>query len=183
MEDPLYKHIFSDEETRLPSLCIFFENYLKLLYDYSDLYATSEKLEGIILVFYSVKCKSHIKYLFNVHKAILKSLKMCTYISFKTFFNGIYVLNQMSSAWIDDVVPEIYIHLDLLIVQKQYRGQKFTSKMIRSVFEKQKNITYTLETQNIDNVKIYKNYGFELVETIKLPNSELQQYCMVYTDN
>ncbi|GED15846.1 hypothetical protein AMI01nite_38370 [Aneurinibacillus migulanus] len=186
MDDPLYEYILPDRSTRLDVLKIFFQNYVTMLYDYSDLYTTSDSLEAVALVFRSkkvnssplTKCKDLSAILFT----IVKSSKICRYIGIKQFLRGIFILRSMSSAWLSIVGEREYIHLDMLVVQQKYRGQGFVTKVMKPLLDecKKRNIICTLETQNISNIKLYEHYNFKIVDVIKLPNSHLEQYCMVY---
>lgn len=186
MDDPLYEYILPDQSTRLDVLKIFFQNYVTMLYDYSDLYTTSDSLEAIALVFRSKKVNSsplaRFKELSAILLTIVKSSKICRYIGIKQFLRGIFILRSMSSAWLSILGEREYIHLDMLVVQQKYRGQGFVTKMMKPLLDecKKRNIICTLETQNISNIKLYEHYNFKIVDVIKLPNSHLEQYCMIY---
>ncbi|MBD8497754.1 GNAT family N-acetyltransferase [Paenibacillus sp. CAU 1523] len=186
MEDPLYRFILPDQRTRLNVLRIFFRNYLDMLYPYSNLYASSTRLEGVMLVFYSEKFGSskiaQLNYWRKIAFAILKSLPACKYIGVKGLFRGVSILRSMSSAWLSMLEDRPYAHMDMLVVQKQYRGTGLVTKMIMPLIDEcsSRDVACTLETQNPNNVPLYGRYGFELVDTIKMTDSELEQYCMVY---
>ena len=72
-----------------------------------------------------------------------------------------------------------YMHLDMLVVQEQYRGQGYVSKVIKPLLAecRAKNIEGTLES----NLPLYEHYQYHTVKVIPLPNSSLEQFCMVYT--
>ncbi|MCR8843184.1 GNAT family N-acetyltransferase [Paenibacillus sp. SC116] len=186
MEDPLYIFILPDRHTRLNVLRIFFRNYLDMLYPYSDLYASSSQLEAVMLVFYSEKFGSsrlaQLNYVRRIIVAIIKSLPACKYIGVKGFLRGVSILRNMSSAWLSMLEDRPYAHMDMLVVQQQYRGTGVVTKMIMPLIDEcaSNDLACTLETQNPNNVPLYGRYGFELVDTIKMPDSELEQYCMVF---
>ncbi|WP_454053222.1 GNAT family N-acetyltransferase [Clostridium sp. Marseille-Q7071] len=161
---------------------IFFENYIELLYDYSSLYSTSEDMEAIALIFHSEKFTSSFQYISKVFIATLKSFKICRYVNVKTFIKGFFTLQKMSSAWITDIVKNEYIHLDLIVVQKNFRGKKYMSKIMNEILKEadERRICCTLETQNIKNINLYTHFGFKLIKNINLTNSDIIQYCMVY---
>ncbi|WP_261378230.1 GNAT family N-acetyltransferase [Paenibacillus agilis] len=186
MEDPLYIFILPNQRTRLNVLRIFFRNYLDMLYPYSDLYASSTQLEGVMLVFRSEKFGSsrlaQMNYLRRIVVAILKSLPACKYIGVKGLLRGVSILKNMSSAWLSMLEERPYVHMDMLVVQQQYRGTGVVTKMVMPLIDEctANDVACTLETQNPNNVPLYGRYGFELVDTINMPDSELEQYCMVY---
>ncbi|KNF10089.1 acetyltransferase [Gottschalkia purinilytica] len=176
--------MFRDRIKRKKVLPIFFETYVQLVYDQGSLYATSSELEAIVLTYEDRKGNSKFVYLIKKIKNILKALKALKYISIKEFLRGLRILNKMDSSWIYEKINEEFIHLDMIAVKKEYKGQKLSSKLIRYIIEesKRRKIFCTLETHNLKNVGIYNHFGFEIVEVIEIPDSNLKQYCMVYKD-
>ncbi|MCG7408207.1 GNAT family N-acetyltransferase [Paenibacillus sp. ACRRX] len=189
MEDPLYTFMLPDPSTRQEVLRIFFRHYLEMLSPYSDIYASSAQWEAVALVFRSEQFGSSIlsqlNYRRRIATAIIKSLPACRYIGFKGFIRGVSILHSMSSAWLHMLGDRPYAHLDMLVVQQAYRGSGQVSKMMEPLLAEcdAKDWACTLETQNPNNVPLYGRYGFTLVETIRLPDSDLEQYCMVYNRN
>lgn len=185
-DDPLYQHILPDETTRLQVLNIFFHRYIEMLYPYSDLLTTSENYEAVALVFHSERqaetMRSKAKYMKQIAFAIIKSLPICRIIGVRGFIRGISILLSMSSSWLAMLGDQEYMHLDMLVVQEQYRGQGHVSKIINPLIAecRRKNIMCSLETQTLSNLPIYEHYQFHTVKVIPLPNSSLEQYCMVY---
>ncbi|GAB6991174.1 GNAT family N-acetyltransferase [Paenibacillus pini] len=183
-EDPLYVHILPDEETRLSVLTIFFTNYLYMMYDSSDLLVTSERMEGIAVVFHPERMQtslSRLKYSADIVQAIVRSVGISRYIGFKAFVRGVRTLNSMSSAWLANLEDKNYMHLDMLIVQQAYRGQGVVSHVMGELLSecRKQQKACTLETQSERNVSIYGHYGFQTVEVIPLQGSALKQYCML----
>jgi len=88
----------------------------------------------------------------------------------------------MSSAWLSMFEGRVYIHLDMLVVQPEFRGQGYVSKIMKPLLAEcnQRNIVCTLETQNPHNIALYERYQFTTIEVIPLPESQVEQYCMIY---
>lgn len=185
-DDPLYAHILPDEKTRLRVLNIFFHRYIEMMYPYSDLLTTSDRHEAVALVFHSEReagtLRSKIKYMTRVVLAIIKSSPICTIIGVRGFIRGISILHSMSSSWLSMLGDREYMHLDMLVVQEQFRGQGYVSKVIKPLLAecRTKNIVCTLETQTLSNLPIYEHYEYRTVKIIPLTNSSLEQYCMAY---
>lgn len=189
VDDPLYRHILPEHSTRLDVLRIFFRNYVAMLYPYSDVYTTSGNMEAVALVFRSDRTGSSIVSRLKDRSALLlaivKSFPICRYIGIRQFARGIAILHSMSSAWLSMLGDREYIHLDMLVVQSKHRGQGFVSRIMKPLIEEcgKRGIACTLETQNPGNIPVYERYGFAIVDVIPLPNSDLEQYCMVYSGN
>ncbi|WP_244903318.1 hypothetical protein [Paenibacillus aquistagni] len=81
VDDPLYEFILPDVSSRRQALIHFFQSYLTLLYPYSDVFASSERMEAVALVFYSDRFKdtlsSRLLYQWRVAKAIGRGLPIC----------------------------------------------------------------------------------------------------------
>jgi len=185
--DPLYQHILPDETTRLQVLNIFFHRYLEMLYPYSDVLTTSDQYEAVALVFRSERevgtWFSKIKYRKQIVMAVLKSTPICRIIGVRGFIRGLRILNRMSSSWLSMLGDQEYLHLDMLVVQEQYRGQGYVSRMLKPLLAEcnERQIPCTLETQTPSNLPIYERYQFRIVQVIPLQGSALEQYCMVYS--
>jgi GNAT superfamily N-acetyltransferase len=187
MEDPMYRHILPDESVRLRALEIFFQRYIEMLEPYSDLYTTSEQYEAVALVFRSNAMAdtlwAKVKYMKQIIVAIIKASSISRLIGIRGYVRGVSILRNMSSSWLSMLGDRPYLHLDMLVVQQRYRGKGYVSKIMEPLLAecRANNIICTLETQTPSNLPIYKHYQFRTVNVIPLPNSSLEQYCMVYT--
>ncbi|MHC1750533.1 MAG: GNAT family N-acetyltransferase [Cellulosilyticaceae bacterium] len=161
---------------------IYFEVYLNIFWPYCDVVATSSALEGLAFIYYESRFKKDMRYFVRIIKGILKSLKMLRYITMKQFIIISKTVRSTSSTWIYEKVEGDYIHIDLLVVQKEYRGQKLGKKIIQYVLREAKKVQLpvTLETQNKENVKLYEHLGFKTVKTFNY--KQLTQYCMIQTN-
>ena len=67
----------------------------------------------------------------------------------------------------------------------EFRGKGLGSKIMRPMLDHldEKNQDCYLETLTTGNVEIYKKYGFELKEEIKVPNTDLTLFAMLRTAN
>jgi len=73
-----------------------------------------------------------------------------------------------------------YWYLDVIVVNPEHQGKGFASQLIKPILleaEKNHQAVY-LETQNKKNIQIYEKYGFILIKEIKLPRTDIIQYCM-----
>ncbi|WP_258960856.1 GNAT family N-acetyltransferase [Paenibacillus aquistagni] len=184
VDDPLYEFILPDVSRRRQALIHFFQSYLTLLYPYSDVFASSERMEAVALVFYSDRFKdtlsSRLLYQWRVAKAIGRGLPICRLIGLQGYWRGLRILNQASSAWLEMLGERSYMHLDMLVIQKPYRGQGLMTALMSSLVNQCRgmNSVLTLETQNKANLPKYERYGFQVIHQHPIPNSSLIQYGM-----
>ncbi len=74
-------------------------------------------------------------------------------------------------------------YLYVFVTMPEFRGKGLGSKIIKPMFKylDEYNKDCYLETLLPTNVEIYKKYGFELKEEIKVPNTDLILYAMLRT--
>ena len=76
-------------------------------------------------------------------------------------------------------------YLYVFVTMPEFRGKGLGSKIMRPMLkylDENKQDCY-LETLSSINVEIYKKYGFELKEEIKVPNTDLTMYAMLRSAN
>lgn len=179
-EDPLYVYIFEDEAKRKKCLKIFFENYINYLGD-SALIKLSEDGNGVGIAFDPEKSPSKLINFFNLIHFICESSSLIKFVGLSGYIRCLKTISVMSSVWIDELSKYPYLHLDLMVVNKAYRGHGYFKFWLdeMDIYANGRNAVLTLETQNIKNVKLYERYGFKLVREINLKNTSLVQYCMI----
>ncbi|MBU3810622.1 MAG: GNAT family N-acetyltransferase [Candidatus Niameybacter stercoravium] len=179
-DDPLYLYMFPDDTTRIEVLELFFRTYLDIYGKYGDIVTTSEDLTAIAYIYYEERFENKLLYYKDLFLATFRLIDFLRFISLKDIRRMIKTVKRMSSNWIDEVVQGNYIHLDLLAVQRDYRGLGKAKQLIEYVINEAqvKNLPLTLETQNLDNTEIYKHFNFETVEEISYEH--MVQYCMLH---
>lgn len=179
-EDPLYQYMLPNKETRKKTMEIFFEVYLDIFAPYGELVVDSKKVGGVGYIYYENRFKCSIKYKINLLKGFIKSLKMLKYVSVKDLKRILNTVQNTSSDWIHTYVEGDYIHIDLIGIKENYRGKGIGTHIIQYALSEAKkyNLPVTLETQNENNLSLYKRLGFEVVESFRYKG--LTQYCMVY---
>lgn len=187
-DDPFFSHLLPDETNRLQALTLLLKRYVDLLYDYGNLYASSARMEALALVYrpHQMEDRSSFWQLINnkakVYLTIAKSVPVCREIGIKQFTRLFQIMQTMNSKWLNDFIRDDCAHLEFLVVQKPYRGHGLAKKMVSRILGecKKRGIVCSLETHNPKNVGMYKHFDFELVDKIRMPDSDLVQYCMLY---
>jgi GNAT superfamily N-acetyltransferase len=72
-------------------------------------------------------------------------------------------------------------YLFAFVTMPEFRGKGLGSKIIKPMLNylDEHNLECYLETLSPTNVEIYKRYGFELKEEVKVPNADLTLYAML----
>ncbi len=172
MNDDLHVFFFPDQASRFEKLVYLY--VFKLELQYRNCIVTSEKLEGLAI--WEEPGKQHsglsLSEIFNGSKLIWQCgmaslIKMIKY-------------HIWASKTRDKLINQPYWYLDVVIVHPEHQGKGFASQLIKPILseaEKNHQEVY-LETQNKNNIMIYEKYGFSLIKKIKLPSTDIIQYCM-----
>lgn len=181
-DDTLYTYILPNDKTRLKALEEFFYCYTNM-YPTGTIVSPSKDAQAIGYIFYNKHNIKKSTQLYNLTKYSTKLISMTKHISMKEFIRFGKAIYNNSSAWIDEFVKGEFIHIDLIVVDEKHRNKGLAKEIIKSVFEEadKENIVVTLETQNPQNVHIYKHFGFEVVK--KQQYEKLTQYCMIRKPN
>ena len=153
------------------------------MYPVGTIVAPQKNVEAIGYIFYNNHNIKKSKQVYNLVKYSIKLTSMMKYISFKEFRTFVKAIHHNSSEWINEFVKGEFIHIDLIVVDKKHRNKGLAKEIIKNVFEEadKENVVVTLETQNPNNVPLYKHFGFEVVK--EQPYEKLIQYCMIRKPN
>ena len=187
-DDPFFSYLLPDKTNRLEALTLLLKNYVDMLYDYGSLFASSKRMEALAFVYRPHQIKEpatfpeQLKYQLQVWLAIAKSTPLCRQIGVKQFVRLFQTSQTMNSEWVQHFVHDDCAHLEFLVVQEQYRGHGLARKLLGRILSscRSKSLTCSLETHNPRNIGMYEHFDFELVERIRMPDSDLVQYCMLY---
>lgn len=172
MNDDLHVFFFPNIESRFDKLKSLYEYKLNL--QHRNCVTASVNLEGLAI--WEAPGEQHsglsIREIINGFKLIWKC--------------GISPLVRMikyqiwASRTRDQLIEQPYWYLDVVIVNPEHQGKGFASLLIKPILqeaEKNHQAVY-LETQNKNNIQIYERYGFLLIKEVKLPHTDIIQYCM-----
>ena len=182
-DDPLYAYIFKDSTIRKGCLEVFFKAYLTYLQSSSTFYL-SQDLKACGVLFISDDSASKAREALKVLRMLVMMLPLVAKVGFYGYIRCLRTLYVMSSQWIDALKIHPYAHMDLKVVSKDARGRGYFRQWLDIVVTSfSLGYTITLETQSLDNVRIYNHCGFDVVVEIPLKKSPLVQYGMVYQTN
>ena len=173
-EDSIATRIYPKEETRKQKLCHYFKFRIKYGLLYGEVYASSSILEGLAVWVYSENVvmtnwrnirAGGLNMFRNVGKdAVIRMLKIG---------NFTFALHQKHATF-----PHLY--LAPVGVDSKHRGKGFASKLLRPMFNRldQEKLHCYLETQIKSNVDLYLHYGFEVLNKITIPDTEIDFWLM-----
>jgi ribosomal protein S18 acetylase RimI-like enzyme len=172
--DPVWNAILGDA-TRAQRVAVF-ETPVRHCLRYGEVYAPSERLEGVAawvpgaladMTFWRMLCSG----------ALWSGLKLGPGVARKMapIFRPLEVDRKANMQ------GGPFIYLQVIGVDPVYQGQGYGGKLLRALIEQseQAHLPIYLETETEDNVRMYKRFGFRVVQEIVLPLIQLPMWEMV----
>ena len=176
-DDPLWSQIIQDDTERKQKLPLLFEMLLRYALRYGEVYASSENLEGIVILLpYD---KADMTFWRLLRCGVWRLLRTGMKLGRKTGNRLEQILAPMSKAQ-EEILKEGYVYLQTIGVSPELQGKGFGGKLLRAIFEYADNeeIRIYLEATK-ENIPMYEKFGFQVVKEIKLPTIDLLGWAMV----
>jgi hypothetical protein len=152
-----------------------YEMFIRYCLRYGNVYATSEKFEGIMAILPS---KYGIMTAWPMIRsgAIFPAMKIRKKFT-KEMQETLKVLDEEKKNF--EIHPHMY--LAVLGVSQKNQRKGYGGKMLRALIEMAENqgLPIYFETQTEGNVVFYKKLGFEVMKEIELPNFDVYMWYMV----
>jgi ribosomal protein S18 acetylase RimI-like enzyme len=174
-EYELLRYYFHDETQRRAVADTFVFIALSVCLKYGEVYATSEKMEGVAAWLPPGRSP------FGARQ-IIRSVPLSTLVRFAR--QGASRLRSYG-AYVDKLhrklVPYPHWYLQIIGVDPAHQGQGFSSRLLRPVLERidRERMPCFLETNTVKNVTIYRRFGFEVISEDKLPGTEVTSFAML----
>lgn len=174
-EYELLKYYFQDEKKRRAVAETFGFVVLSVCLKYGEVYASSEKLEGIAAWLPPGKAP------FGVWQ-VIRSVSLAMLFRF-----GRQGASRMRAygKYVDNLhlklVPYPHWCLQIIGVDPAYQGHGFSSRLVRPVLERidREQAPCFLETNSEKNVIIYRRFGFAIISEDKIPGTKLTSFAML----
>jgi ribosomal protein S18 acetylase RimI-like enzyme len=170
---PMFEHIAGSKHNK-ETLKIILKYYIKYSMIYGNAYATSSNLEGIILFI------DYDYYKFNIFRS-LRSGGLSLLILGSDLGKRFNEFDKFCDRIHKKVIKQSHKYIMFIGVDPKEQGQGFGGKLLEALInttKKEKEPIY-LETHSIDNVDIYKKYGFKVKSKDIVPNSNIKQWSMI----
>jgi len=174
-EYELLGYYFPDETERRAVADAFVFIALSVCLKYGEVYATSEKLEGVAAWLPPGKAP------FGGWQ-IIRSVPLSILFRFGRQGAGrMWAYGRFVDNLHRRLVPYPHWYLQIIGVDPAYQGQGFSSRLLRPVLERidRKGMPCYLETNAEKNVAIYQRFGFEVLLEDKLPGTEVTTFAML----
>jgi ribosomal protein S18 acetylase RimI-like enzyme len=174
-EYELLRYYFPDETQRPAVAESFGLIALCVCLKYGEVYATSEKLEGVAA--WLPPAKGHFG---GWH--IIRSVPLPVLVRFGRQGAGrMRAFGRLVDSIHRKLVPYPHWYLQMIGVDPPYQGQGFSSRLLRPMLGRidREQKPCFLETNTVKNVAIYRRFGFEVISEDKLPGAEVTSFAML----
>ncbi len=177
-DDAFYRHVFPDIETRKKVLPLIYETITSLFVAKGMAYATSENMEGVMLVRGSGEGFDP--------GAFFRALKMLRVLRYVPLIKTIRRSMPFRAIWegLDHFFKRYkgFIWLDMIAVDPGHRHGGHMGRMMRALLADvdAKQTFCMLETETPGNVPIYEHYGFRLIRAGEVQPQNVPFFYMVY---
>lgn len=173
--DPVFRWQIPDANKRLAKIHNFWELTLRVGIKYSEVYGTSENLEGIAIwrppqnvnISYW-KFVKHGGYKFQFKFGAETAKKM-------TFFQAV------NNSIRDIYMKTPYWYLDVIGVDPKHQGKGFARMLLKPMLKRidKDNFPIWAETNLKRNVIFYEHFDFSILEEIIIPNTNIVNWFMI----
>ncbi|MFX1296252.1 MAG: GNAT family N-acetyltransferase [Promethearchaeota archaeon] len=174
-DNPLFIYLIPDDSERKVKLKYFFE--YKIRYDvlYGEVYAPSPNLEGIAGWLFSENAyKTLERQIRSGRTKVVSKLGMEFYKKTKYVEEFVDMLHKRYA-------PFKHWYLAPLGVDPIFQGKGYAGILLKAMFVRveQELFPIYLETNTEKNISIYEHYGFQILEDITIPDSDLRIWAML----
>jgi ribosomal protein S18 acetylase RimI-like enzyme len=175
IEYELFRYYFRDETERRAAADRLSFIELSVCLKYGEVYASSEKLEGVAAWLPPGKAP------FGGWQ-IVRSVPLSTLFRFgRQGASRMWAYGRFVDNLHRKLVPYPHWYLKIIGVGPAHQGQGFSSRLLRPVLERidRERMSCYLETNAEKNVAIYRRFGFEVVSEDRMPGTEVTTFAML----
>ena len=175
VDDPLTRWFFPDSSSRKEMSSSYFRFRIRFGVLFGEVYATSQNLEGLAVWYPSKKMDmTYWRMLRSGGMKLLKELGIGT-------VQRMMLIGNFTSELHHNQLNFPHWYLAPMGVDPDYQGKGYASMLMRSMLKRLDDeiLPCFLETQNENNIEIYKHYGFKIIGKTTIPNTNLEHWSML----
>lgn len=175
-DDPLFKILFGDAVKNSYKYTLVAKFMLKYCYKYGNVYASSEKFEGIMAV-------TQDEYTYMSLWRMIRSGSIFPFLSigFKSFMKVSGALSPMDAIRKKHMGNESFAYLQIIGVASENQGKGYGGNLLKELIAMTDEVKLPiyLETETESNVSLYERFGFKTLEEINLPFINQPMWAMI----
>jgi ribosomal protein S18 acetylase RimI-like enzyme len=174
--DPVWNRVFEGAEHKDEKLLAFHETPLRFCSKYGEVYASSDKIEGVAA--WVPGTFSYMSFWRMLRSGAMRAgMKMGSEYSKKL---GV-VLRPIEKDRKANMKGRDFLYLQVIGVAGEFQGKGFGKLVLQALIEKseEEKIPIYLETETENNVRWYERFGFSVIKKIILPEIDLPMWEMI----
>lgn len=181
--DPIWTNVFEDEAINAQKMGAWFEGSVRYGLKYGEVYAPSEKLEGVAAWGLSDFADMTMWRMIR-SGSIISGMKMGLTMA-KRAQKMRSVFEPIEADRKANMKGRAYIYLMIIGVASEYQRQGFGGKLLGTLIEESERVGVPiyLETETERNVRMYEKLGFKVLKQITLPVVDIPMWEMVRGPN
>ena len=174
--DPAWIHVIPDENERKEKLPSVFEYVVRYSLKYGEVYAPTEKLEGIAVWVPHTTVEESIWRILR-SGAFRAALKMGNKLGKRIE----KLFDPIDKDRREHMKDRSYLYLQAIGVLPEFQGQGFGGRLLKPMFAKAdiEGILIYLETETEKNMQIYSKYRFQILKEEHAPGTDFPVWEMV----
>lgn len=179
MEDPIWTAYVPDPEERKKMLPLMFEFLMHLGNRYGEVWSPDQSLGGVAIWFPRKTADTGFFHMLFTG-LVFKSLKLMKEHG-KTMQKLQKEMKVISKDRRRIMKGRDYLYLTCIGVDPEHQGKGQGGAILKHLFDqsKKKGVPVYLETETENNVKMYKSYGFEIIEEKTFTGSGVHLWQMI----
>ncbi len=174
--DPVWHKIFEGAENKDGKLLAFHETPLRFCSKYGEVYASSDRLEGV-----AAWVPGTFSYMSFWHMLRSGAMRAGMKMGFEYTKKLGAVLRPIEKDRKTKMKGCGFLYLQVIGVAGNFQGEGFGKLLLQALIEKseEEKIPIYLETETEKNVRWYERLGFSVIKKITLPEIDLPMWEMI----
>ncbi|APM40256.1 GNAT family N-acetyltransferase [Clostridium kluyveri] len=146
-----------------------------------EIFSLDDKLDSVIIGYEKKNYNSFRTLILNL-MASPRVFRLLGKKDFKIYSSNVKnTLKAINLKWQKEFIISNYYYIKVIAIVNEERGKGVFRKLIAPTLNhcNKNNIPIILESNNPNNISIYKHFGFKLVKTIVKDEIDLRQYCFI----
>lgn len=175
LDDRMMCYFFPDPAARLRSLPKLFNFRVRNCLNQGSIFATSENIEGVVIITHSEQKKRS-----SWLRAIVTGGIGLYRMAGSECVRRMREVESFVFSKRAECIFESHMYLGSLAVHPDYQGKGLAGRLIRSVLEmcSSQDELCVLDTQDEGLVQMYRHFGFAVVDSYSLPEANIPHWIM-----
>jgi ribosomal protein S18 acetylase RimI-like enzyme len=174
--DPIWNELIGEGVNMSQKFLLIAHFFLKYCFTYGEIYATSDKMEGIMAFLRNE----------NAYMTGWGMIRSGAVVPFLRL--GLKGIAKMTFSFepLDEVRRKVmeskpFIYLQVIGVASEFQGKGYGGKMLRELISlsEQENIPIYLDTETESNVRLYERFNFRMHTQMALPGMKQPMWAMI----